>query len=77
MGQAVGVMLYRRRVSAKQLPFKMWLYPLPAILAFLMWGAIFLSTGKNFALAGVGVLAAGTIVFLVRAKAKREWPFSE
>ncbi len=76
MGQAVGVMMYRRRVSAEKLPFKMWLYPLPAILAFLMWGAIFLSTGKNFALAGVGVMAAGMIVFLVRAKAKKAWPFS-
>lgn len=41
-----------------------------------MWGAIFLSTGKNFALAGVAVRAAGTIVFLIRSKAKKEWPFS-
>ena len=54
----------------------MWLYPLPAILAFLMWGVIFLSTGKNFALAGVGVMAAGLVVFLARSKAKKEWPFS-
>jgi amino acid transporter len=75
MGQAVGVMLYRRRVSPDRLPFKMWLYPVPAILAFFMWGAIFLSTGRNFALAGIGVMAAGVIVFLVRARAKKEWPF--
>ena len=73
-GTEVGMMMYSKRVSADQLPFKMWLYPLPAVLAFFMWGAIFLSTGRNFALAGVGVMAAGAYVFLLRASARNEWP---
>ncbi len=75
MGQSVGVMLLRRRWPAEKLPFKMWLYPLPAVLAFLAWGGILLSTGRNFALAGLAVALAGTIVFLVRARLRREWPF--
>jgi len=30
IGQAVGVMLLRRRRGTQGLPFKMWFYPLPA-----------------------------------------------
>jgi amino acid transporter len=75
MGQAAGVMLLRRRWPSEKLPFKMWLYPLPAILAFLAWGAIFISTGRMFMLTGIGVMLAGIIVFALRARYLNEWPF--
>jgi len=75
MGQAAGVMLLRRRWPSEKLPFKMWLYPLPAILAFFAWGAIFVSTGTMFMLTGVGVVLAGIIVFVLRARYLNEWPF--
>ncbi len=74
VGQAVGVMLLRRRWPAERLPFKMWLYPLPALLAILGWTAIFFSTGRNLALAAVGVMVSGAIVFYFRARRLREWP---
>jgi amino acid transporter len=75
MGQAAGVMLLRRRWPSEKLPFKMWLYPLPAILAFFAWGAIFVSTGTMFMLTGIGVVLAGIIVFALRARYLNEWPF--
>ncbi len=74
VGQAIGVMVLRQRLGAERLPFKMWLYPLPALLAAVLWFALFLAT-KWFALAGAGMIAAGVVVFLVRAKTNREWPF--
>ncbi len=37
IGQAVGVILIRRRWGAERLPFKMWLYPLLAVLTMLGW----------------------------------------
>ena len=75
MGQAVGVMVLRRRLGAGRLPFRMWFYPVPALAAFVAWGAIFVSTGPRFMAAGTGVIGVGVIVFLVRAHRLREWPF--
>ena len=43
MDQAVGVMLLRGRWPSERLPFKMWLFPLPALLALVTWGTIFYS----------------------------------
>ncbi|MDB5033834.1 MAG: amino acid permease-associated protein [Chlorobi bacterium] len=66
IGQAVGVMVLRRREGSAHLPFRMWLYPLPAILAILIWGAIFLSTGWVYMVGGVGIIILGIFVFLAR-----------
>jgi amino acid transporter len=75
VGGAVGVMILRKRWGPERRPFRMWLYPVPAVAAITLWLAVFLSTGR-VALAGLGVMAAGAAVFLVRAAAAREWPFA-
>jgi len=77
IGGAVGTIILRRTWRAERLPFRMWFFPLPAVVAILAWGSILLSTGRNFALAGVGVMIAGTVVFLIRARRRGEWPFAE
>jgi amino acid transporter len=74
IGQAVGVMLLRRRWPPERLPFKMWLYPLPAVLTMLGWAGLFLSTGKA-RWWGLLVIALGIVAYLVRARMAREWPF--
>ncbi len=76
MGQAVGVVMLRQRWPSEKLPFKMWLFPIPAILAFVAWGAIFLSTGRIFAMGGMILILVGTLVFLLRAYFQKDWPFS-
>jgi len=75
-GQGIGVILLRRRWSAERLPFKMWLFPVPAGIAVLGWLALFVATGW-FALAGIAAIAAGVIAFLLRSRARREWPYAE
>jgi hypothetical protein len=52
------------------------LYPAPALLAILGWVGVFAATGW-FAVGGIAVIAAGAMVFLVRSRARREWPFAE
>jgi fructoselysine transporter len=76
VGGAVGVMILRKQWGPERLPFRMWLYPVPAVAAILLWLGVFFSTGRTTALAGLGVMAAGTLVFLARAAAAREWPFA-
>ena len=75
IGQAVGIMILRKNKPADFFPFKMWLYPLPALIAILMWVGLFLSTGMYFALGGVVVMVIGAAVFFIRSNYNREWPF--
>ncbi len=76
MGQTVGLIVLRKKWQAGRFPFRMWLYPFPALLALVFWGFVFLSTGLTFVLGAVGTIAAGVIVFFARAKVVREWPFA-
>ena len=76
VGGAVGVMILRKKWGRERLPFRMWLYPAPAVMALVLWLGVFYSTGRT-ALAGLGVMAAGVAVFLVRAAVLEQWPFGQ
>ncbi len=76
IAQVAGALLLRRRLPASARPFRMWLYPLPALVALLLWVFILFSPAKGFQAAGAIVLAAGTVVYLVRARLRGEWPFA-
>lgn len=76
IGQAVGVMVLRRRWPLARLPFKMWLYPLPALVTILGWAGLFAATGKRFVLGGLLMILLGAAVYLLQARLRREWPFA-
>src|SRR5581483_4325522 len=68
--QCAGVMLLRRYRRDIPQPFVMWLYPVPAIVALVLWTYVFASaplTGQLFAGAVVAVGVAGFFVFERRA----------
>lgn len=75
IGQAIGVMLLRKRRGTSNLPFKMPLYPLPVILAIAMWLFVFYATGTAVILSFGVVLLSGIVVYLIKANIKKEWPF--
>ena len=75
IGQAVGVILLRRRRGTEGLPFKMWLYPLPAVLTMVGWAWLFWQTGATRKW-GLAEIALGILAFLVRAREMRQWPFA-
>ncbi len=67
--QHVGVMVLRVRRPELPRPFRLWLYPLPPILALAGFGYIVFSRPnfhRELALAAV-VALAGTLIFLVRS----------
>jgi amino acid transporter len=64
IAQGVGVSLLRKRVGTKDLPFKMWLFPIPVILSIAIWIFLFISTGW-FALWGSLIAVVGVVVFFV------------
>ena len=62
VAQGVGVVLLRKRFGKKDLPFKMWIFPLPVVVSIAIWIFLFLSTGW-FALWGSLIAIAGVVVF--------------
>src|SRR5207248_876935 len=72
IGQAIGVMVLRKRWGAERLPFKMWLYPVPAVLTMLGWAWLFWQTGTTRKW-GLAEIALGALAFLIRAREVRQW----
>jgi len=68
IGQAVGLILLVKRKGKSFFPWKMPLYPLPLILAILIWGGIFFSTGQKMMMSGISVTALGLIAFFIAKK---------
>ncbi len=77
--QTVGVMILRRRRPDLPRPFRMWLYPLPALLA--TFGFLYVLISRPNALKEIRyaavILIAGTAIYLLRSWRRREWPFAD
>lgn len=75
IGQAAGVVLLRRTNGKANLPYKMPLYPLPVVLVIIMWLFIFYATGFKIMGGFLIVFTSGLVVYLAKARVKKEWPF--
>jgi amino acid transporter len=75
-GQIAGLVLLRRHRPDLPRPYRMWLYPLPAIVALVGWAFIFATTGVAVMLFGIGGLVIGVGSFLVWSHRTAAWPFN-
>jgi fructoselysine transporter len=75
IGQAIGLLLLRKARGKSAFPYRMPFFPLPAYVAIVLWGGILISTGLKMFLTGLAVIAAGTIVYFLKASRNKEWPF--
>lgn len=66
IGQAIGLLALSKRKGRSFMQWKMSLYPIPVILAILIWIAIFISTGGTMMMAGVGVTLLGIIIYFIK-----------
>ena len=77
--QAVGVIILRIRRPDLPRPFRMWLYPAPALIA--ICGFVFILAKRPDPLKEIRyalvILIAGLIVYAIRAWRNREWPFGQ
>jgi amino acid transporter len=77
--QQVGVMVLRRTQPEMPRPFRIWLYPLPPLVAIAGFLYILFSR-PHFAreiFFAVVVVLTGTAIYLLRANKRREWPFGQ
>lgn len=75
IGQAVALILLRRRAPEMDRPYRMWLYPIPCVVAILGWIFIFATAGEKPILLGLGSLVLGVCSYLAWASRSRTWPF--
>lgn len=80
LAQILAVSVLRRRQPGLHRPYKMWLYPLPSLVALVGWLVIYGYADKNspgrhpieWSLAWV---ALGCVAFLLWARFEKVWPF--
>ena len=75
IGQIGAVTWLRRRAPDLPRPYRMWLYPLPSLVALLGWIFIFATTPPAVIAFGLGTLALGVACFAVWSWKGRTWPF--
>ncbi len=77
LAQIVGVIVLRVRRPDVPRPFRMWLYPLPALLALTGFVYVLISRRnflKEVRYAAV-LVVVGLTIYFIRARMRGEWPF--
>jgi amino acid transporter len=76
IGQILALPHLRRKLPESERPYRMWLYPVPAVIAFLGWCFVFATSGWLYAGIGLATLVVGVAVFLLWSRRERAWPFA-
>jgi amino acid transporter len=76
LAQCVAVVLLRRRHFEKNsLAFRMPLYPIPVVIAFLGWLLIIIASGLRNTVFAFAITLAGVAAFLYKSRQEQRWPF--
>jgi basic amino acid/polyamine antiporter, APA family len=76
IGQVAAVHRLRRTAPDLARPYRIWLYPIPSLVALVGWTFVFVTADRNTVLFGLGTLVCGALFFLVWSRATRRWPFA-
>ena len=63
IGQIGALHWLRTRRPEIERPFRMWLYPLPSLVALAGWSFVYLTSGWTYVIYGLGVVASGVVAF--------------
>src|SRR3954467_2291324 len=75
IGQIGAVTLLRRRAPDMPRPYRMWLYPLPSLIALLGWIFVFATTPPLVIAFGFAALLLGVACFALWSWRQHTWPF--
>ena len=76
IGQIVALTLLRRTAPDMPRPFRVWLYPVPNVIALVGWIFLFATSGPEVIAFGLGTLLLGVGVFFAWSWYTGRWPFS-
>ena len=72
VAQIFALPLLRRRLSERERPYRMWLYPAPAVIALIGWLYVFVTSGAKPIEAGLLMLTIGVAVYFGTARSRRQ-----
>jgi amino acid transporter len=75
IGQIGAVTLLRKRAPDMLRPYRMWLYPLPSLVALVGWIFIFATTPPRVIAVGLAALLLGVACFGAWSWKGKTWPF--
>lgn len=75
VGQIFAVALLRKNQPKLERPYRIWLYPLPSLIALAGWLFIYLTLDRKVILFSLVALAVGVITFLAWSRSALKWPF--
>jgi amino acid transporter len=75
IGQVIAVSLLRKNAPQLDRPYRIWLYPLPSLIALAGWLFIFVTMEWHIILYSLSALVVGIICFLIWASSTSRWPF--
>ncbi len=76
IGQIVALVLLRRLRPQLNRPYRVWLYPIPLLVAGVGWLWVFATTPVVIVGFALGALAAGSVGYLIWARVTSKWPFA-
>ena len=76
IGQIGALAMLRRQQREPAATYRMWLYPLPSLVALAGWVFVFATTDVKVILFGLGTLVAGVVVFGIWSWRVKQWPFT-
>ena len=76
IGQIAAVTLLRRNEPEVKRPYRIWLYPLPNLLALFGWIFVFATTNWKVISFGLGTLVLGLLCFMLWSRQTQQWPFA-
>ncbi|HEY6118524.1 MAG TPA: APC family permease [Pyrinomonadaceae bacterium] len=75
IGQILAVVLLRRNEPDLPRPYRIWLYPLPNLIALGGWVFVFATTAWPIIVFGLGSLVLGVAGFAIWSWYTKQWPF--
>ena len=77
VGQILAVSLLRKNQPDMKRPYRIWLYPIPNLLALFGWSFVFATTNWLIIAFGLGTLMLGVVCFFLWSRHTKQWPFAE
>ncbi len=77
IGQIGALRLLRKKLPVEDRPYRMWLYPLPALLALAGWLFVFVTSDPRIIGFSLLALLIGVAAFFAWSYGLKTWPFNE
>jgi amino acid transporter len=75
IAQIFAVVLLRRNAPEMNRPYRIWLYPVPNVIALSGWVFVFATTAWPIILFGLATLGVGLLCFVIWSWRTKQWPF--